>query len=161
MNKIVIYCYCFFLLLFLFFSLLFVDPNFFYFEFIYSGIFSSYRNLVTIGYIIFLCVFIAFYVYLLFHKASFEKIYVKLIIFSTIILAIAYPAMLSFDICNYVATAKILFFYKENPYVIMPIEFSNDSILRFMHAPNKIALYGPFWVVITGIPFLLGFGNFL
>src|SRR3989344_8456861 len=131
MNRIVIYCYCFFLLLFLFFSFLFVDPNFFYFEFIYSGIFSSYRDLVTLGYIIFICVFITFYVYLLFHKAGFEKIYIKLIIFSTIILVMAYPAMLSFDIFNYVATAKVLFFYKENPYIIMPVEFSNDSILRF------------------------------
>ncbi|HEX7042611.1 MAG TPA: hypothetical protein VF189_05160 [Patescibacteria group bacterium] len=43
----------------------------------------------------------------------------------------------------------------------MPIEFLHDSILRFMHAANKVALYAPFWILITAIPFLFGFGNFL
>ncbi len=43
----------------------------------------------------------------------------------------------------------------------MPIEFSGEPLLRFTHAPNKIALYGPFWIAMSGIPYFLGFGNFL
>jgi hypothetical protein len=69
--------------------------------------------------------------------------------------------MLSFDIFNYIATAKVLFFYHENPYVIMPIEFVGDPLLSFTHAANKIALYGPSWISISAIPYFTGFGNFL
>ena len=43
----------------------------------------------------------------------------------------------------------------------MPIHFTGDPILLFMHAANKTALYGPFWILLTGIPYFLGFGNFL
>lgn len=69
--------------------------------------------------------------------------------------------MLSYDIFNYISTAKVAFFYHENPYIIMPIEFINDPLLSFTHAANKIALYGPFWILLSVIPFSLGFGNFL
>ena len=41
----------------------------------------------------------------------------------------------------------------------MPIEFSNEPLLVFMHAANKTALYGPVWILLTSIPHLLGFGN--
>jgi len=69
--------------------------------------------------------------------------------------------MLSYDIFNYITTSKVLFFYHENPYLVMPIEFAGDSLLAFTHAANKIALYGPIWVSLTGIPYLFGFGNFI
>ena len=72
---------------------------------------------------------------------------------------VAYPAMLSNDIFNYIATAKVLFTYHENPYIIMPIEFTGDPLLKFMHAANKTALYGFVWILLTGIPFVLGFSN--
>lgn len=78
-----------------------------------------------------------------------------------LILIFSYPAMLSYDIFNYVATSKVLFFYHENPYVVMPIEFVGDSLLAFTHAANKIALYGPLWIFLTGIPYLLGIGSFI
>src|SRR5260221_3326430 len=69
--------------------------------------------------------------------------------------------MLSYDIFNYIATAKVLFLYHENPYIIMPIEFLGDPFLLFMHAANKLALYGPFWIIMTGIPFLFSVKNFI
>jgi len=80
---------------------------------------------------------------------------------SGVILLFAYPAMLSFDIFNYIATAKVTFFYHENPYLIMPIQFVNDPILLFTHSANTTDPYGPLWILITGIPYLLGFNNFL
>ena len=86
---------------------------------------------------------------------------VFLIIVTALCLFPAYPTVFSYDIFNYMATAKVAYFYGENPYVIMPIEFTGDPILRFMHAPNKTALYGPAWILITAVPHFLGFGNFM
>jgi hypothetical protein len=81
-----------------------------------------------------------------------------LIIFAGIF---AYPAALSFDIFNYITTARVAFFYQENPYIIYPIEFLNDPYLEFTRAANKTALYGPFWILLTGIPHFAGLGNFI
>ncbi len=58
-------------------------------------------------------------------------------------------------------TAKVLFKYHENPYIVMPIEFKGDPNLLFTHAANKIALYGPLWIIMSGVPYFLGFGNFI
>lgn len=73
----------------------------------------------------------------------------------------SYSAMLSSDIFNYLTTAKVLLKYHENPYIVMPIEFPNDSNLLFTHAANKIALYGPVWIALSSVPYFLGFGNVL
>ena len=83
-----------------------------------------------------------------------------LIISSVAILMWAYPA-LSNDIFNYIATAKVTFFYRENPYIIMPIDIPNEPSFAFLHAANKVALYGPVWIALTGIPHFLGMGNLL
>lgn len=76
------------------------------------------------------------------------------------ILVWAYPA-LSNDIFNYIATAKVTFFYRENPYIIMPIDIPNEPMLSFLHAANKVALYGPAWIAMTAIPHYLGVSNLL
>lgn len=73
------------------------------------------------------------------------------------ILLISYPA-LSYDIYNYILTAKLTFQYQENPYVVMPIEIPNEPWLTFTRAANKLALYGPAWIVLTSLPFFLGRG---
>src|SRR5581483_4454944 len=78
---------------------------------------------------------------------------------SVSLLLLAYPTMLSFDIFNYIATAKVLFHYHENPYIIMPMEFIGDPLLHYTRAANKVALYAPFWIFITGSPYVLGFKN--
>ncbi|MDO8657994.1 MAG: hypothetical protein Q7K55_04590 [Candidatus Levybacteria bacterium] len=156
--------YLIFLLLFAVFSYVFVDPNFFYLQFIYSGFFISNRELTTLIYASLLVVFfIYYYIFLRFLKYSLPDIKkLKIILLLTVgILILSYPAMLSFDIFNYLATSKVLFFYKENPYIIMPIEFTNDSLLEFTRAANKTALYGPFWILLSAIPYFLGFENFI
>jgi hypothetical protein len=81
-------------------------------------------------------------------------------IFLTIILLLffSFPA-LTYDLFNYIETAKVAFTYHENPYVTMPIEIPNDPNLAFTRAANKVALYGPVWIILTAIPHYLGFGN--
>jgi hypothetical protein len=90
-----------------------------------------------------------------------KKELILLIGSSGVILLFSYPAMLSYDIFNYIATAKVAFFYHENPYLIMPIQFIHDPVLLFMHSANTTDPYGPLWILITGAPFLLGFNKFL
>lgn len=164
MKKLVIFLYFVFLISFSIFSYVFVDSNFSYLKALYSGFAFSNRLLTTIFYISFILIFFIFYsifVFCEFKKKSNPNDIFLLIGVTTGALLFSYPAMLSYDIFNYIATSKVLFFYHENPYVVMPIEFIGDPILSFTHAANKIALYGPFWTVLTGIPYFLGFGNFI
>lgn len=164
MKNIIIYFYAIFLLLFSIFSYAFVDPNLSYLKTLYSDFVFSNRLLTTIFYTSLIIVFFIFYSIFIFlgikKRLSKKNIYVLLAI-SVVILFFSYPAMLSFDIFNYIATSKVLFSYHENPYIVMPVEFMGDPLLAFMHAANKIVLYGPFWILLTGIPYLLGFGNFI
>lgn len=84
----------------------------------------------------------------------------RLIFLSCFLLFFSFPG-LSYDVFNYIATAKVTFFYRENPYIVMPIEIPNEPSLAFLHASNKVALYGPIWIVLTAIPHYLGLGNLL
>lgn len=83
-----------------------------------------------------------------------------LIIGTVAVLFWSYPA-LSNDIFNYIATAKVTFFYRENPYLIMPIDIPNEPSFAFLHAANKVALYGPVWIAFTAVPYYLGAGSLL
>lgn len=164
MKRLIVVFYSVFLLLFSLFSYVFIDPNLSYLKSLYSDFAFSNRLLTTIFFIssiIISFVFYSIFIYLgVKKKISLKEIFILLGI-TIAILFFSYPAMLSYDIFNYVATSKVLFFYQENPYVVMPIEFMGDPLLAFTHAANKIALYGPFWLLLTGIPYLLGFGNFI
>jgi len=108
-------------------------------------------------------VFFIFYLFIL-NKARKRLIkdrYVwKIIVLTILILLPSFPAF-SYDIFNYIATAKVAFLYKENPYIVMPIEIPNEPLLGFMHAANKTALYGPIWIGLTTIPHSIGFNNLL
>lgn len=164
MKKIVFLCYVITLLLFALFTYLFIDPNFIYLKPLYTGFFILNRQLVSVIYTAFIVIFFLFY--LIFFKLTLNNSLLKkdlilLIGASGIILLFSYPAILSYDIFNYIATAKVTFFYHENPYLIMPIQFIHDPVLLFTHAANKVALYGPLWILITGVPYLLGLNNFL
>lgn len=164
MKLFLIVLYSIFLSLFSIFSYTFIDPNLSYLKDLYSGFAFSYRLLTTIFYVTF--VLISFIFYGIFVRLGVRKkihageVFVLLSITFGILL-FSYPAMLSYDIFNYIATSRVLFFYHENPYLVMPIEFIIDPLLSFTHAANKIALYGPIWVILTGVPYFLGFGNFV
>lgn len=148
-----------FLIILAIFTYLFVDPNLFYFKNVFTGFAFEQRIIITLFFSSIVCTFFIFY-YLFLKNQNINKLK-KWIFLSVIILFFAYPAFLSYDIFNYIFTSKVLFHYFENPYIIMPIEFLGDPLLQFTHAPNKVALYGPLWVFLTGIPYLLGFNNFL
>lgn len=163
MKKLIVIFYSVFLLLFSLFSYVFIDPNLSYLKSLYSGFAFSNRLLVTIFYAFSIVIFFIFYSVFIYlgtkKKLNLKEISILLGV-TAVSIFFSYPAILSYDIFNYIATSKVLFFYHENPYIVMPIEFMGDSLLAFTRAANKIALYGPFWVLLTGIPYLLGFGNF-
>lgn len=117
----------------------------------------------TVWYTATIVVFFSWYIWILHRITSgflISKHVWHLIIGTMVILIWSYPA-LSNDIFNYIATAKVTFLYRENPYIIMPIDIPNDPSFAFLHAANKVALYGPVWIALTGIPHFLGFGNLL
>ena len=82
----------------------------------------------------------------------------KWILVSVVTLTMSYPVF-TYDLFNYMTTAKVAFHYHENPYVVMPIEIVNEPNLAFTRAANKYALYGPVWIALTAIPNAIGLGN--
>lgn len=164
MKKILFFTYSFFLLFFTAFSYLYVDKNLIYLKRFYSGFAFAHRGLITSVYIFLLLVFFGFY--FLFLKKIKNKTFTaakikKIILLTFIFLLFSYPAMLSYDIFNYETTAKVLYFYHENPYIVMPIEFKGDSQLLFTHAANRTVLYGPVWVLLTALPYFSSLQNFI
>ena len=121
------------------------------------------RGAATVIYSCFVLIMFGFYFYALYRIKknlwSISDLWMMLKI-TVIMLFFSFPAF-SFDVFNYIATAKVTFWYRENPYVVMPIEVPNEPMLAFLHAANKVALYGPVWILITGIPHVLGLGNVL
>ena len=101
-----------------------------------------------------------FFMWLVVKNQADLKFILTLIIITVALLFFSFPAF-AYDIFNYVATAKVAFFYHENPYVVMPIEIPNEPMLAFMHAANKVALYGFVWILLTFVPWLAGLGNLI
>ncbi|OGH19953.1 MAG: hypothetical protein A3D74_00760 [Candidatus Levybacteria bacterium RIFCSPHIGHO2_02_FULL_37_13] len=164
MKKLFFILYPFALLSLTIFSYFFIDSNLTYLKDFYSGFAYKHRYSATFFYLLILLIFFTLYILLLklISKKKIDFKDLRYLIFITIaLLLFSYPAMLSFDIFNYISTSKVLFFYYENPYIIMPIEFAGDPLLSFTHASNKIALYGPSWILISAIPYFTGFGNFI
>lgn len=146
-------------LLMVFFSYEFVDPNFPLP--LWERYFFWLRTDGTLTALLFSILIIGFFIlYFYFLKKANQMTprQVWLLIFLvSLILFFAWPAF-SYDIFNYIATAKVAFYYQENPYLVMPIEFTGDPLLKFMHQANRVAPYGPFWIILAGIPHFLG-GN--
>ncbi len=153
--------YAFFLILFTIFSYLYLDKNLIFLANFYTGFSTTNRILVSLLFFLLVVIFFFFYYFFL---RQIKKGSIKLknvVLLTCLILFFSYPAMLSYDIFNYVTTAKVAFTYHENPYIIKPNELTGDKNLLFTRASNKTALYGPSWIIATGIPNLLGGGNFI
>lgn len=77
------------------------------------------------------------------------------------ILLLSYPAF-SYDIFNYIFTAKTVLIYHKNPYVVLPQEFAGIDLwinfMRWVHLPSA---YTPLWILFTLLPYLFGFGYLL
>lgn len=158
------FLYGLFLAIFSCFTYLFIDPGFFYLGNISTGFAFSEREYVSLFYVISILFLFSFYGFFLFQIKR-KKLHLKdfyfLLGLSLVLFIFSYPTILSYDIFNYMATAKVTFFYRENPYIVMPIEFINDMLLSYTRAANKTALYGPAWILLSGVPFTLSFGNVL
>lgn len=159
--NITIFIFILTLVFFSIFTYSFVDINLSYLKGLYTGLYLNNRFLLSAIYSVLIFVLFGCSYFLLSNidrlKVNLRRI-ILLIVLATIF---AYPAALTFDIFNYMTTAKVTFLYQENPYIIYPIELLNDPYLAFARATNKTALYGPFWILLTGIPYFLGFGNFV
>lgn len=85
----------------------------------------------------------------------------KIILAVTAILVFSYPAF-SYDMFNYMFTAKTILVYHKNPYEVIPLQFAGVepwlSFMRWTHLPSA---YTPLWILLTLPPFFLGFGYFL
>lgn len=140
------------------YSYTFVDQNLpISLRFTISPFFST---VLFIGAVVLLSFFHFYFLWLITKKKVQKKTVFFLVIASALLLFFAYPAF-SYDIFNYIFTAKVAFLYGENPYLIMPIDFTNDPNIVFTRAANKIALYGPSWILISAIPHFLGFQNLI
>ena len=83
------------------------------------------------------------------------------LIFATVvILFLSYPAF-SHDLFNYIFDAKIVAFYRQNPYKVKPLDFPDDPMTRFMHWTHRPSVYPPLWISLSVVPFVFGFGKFL
>src|SRR5581483_7740079 len=161
MKNSVVFLFGLVLFSLLIFSFLFVDRNFLFLN-IYSDFIFLHKEITAFIFVILIVSFFSFYFYFIKNQNKISKNQLwKIILISIIISIFSYPAFLSYDIFNYALTAKVAFHYKENPYLLKPIEFIGDSWLPFTRATNKVALYGPLWVLLAGIPYLLSFGNYL
>ena len=119
------------------------------------------RPATTLTFFILLVILFGFYLYFLRNGETLfrrKKFFFLFLIFTGAILAFSFAAF-TYDLFNYITTAKVLFGYHENPYIVMPIDIPNEPYLAFTRAANKLALYGPVWLVITAIPHYLGGGN--
>lgn len=142
----------------------FVDVNapFWHDSWLYQLVYKQ-NSIATMIYCLFFILLFAYYFWFL--KQFRQKIYhtrelLIIIGITSIILFFGYPGF-SYDVFNYIATAKVTFFWHENPYLVMPIDIANEPLLKFMHAANKVALYGPFWIINTAIPWLMGANNLI
>lgn len=143
------------------FTYSFVDINLSYLKILYTGLYLNQRYLLAAIYSILIFILFGCFYYLAENIERLRSRLNKIIIFVILASIFAYPAALTFDIFNYITTARVVFFYQENPYIVYPIEFLNDPYLTFTRAANKTALYGPLWILLTGIPHFLGLGNFI
>lgn len=137
----------------------FIDPNFSYQPFPeYFRYLHSQRAVTTVIYVALLLSLFVCYGFIL-SRPKLAEVW-SYIWITVLILFFAYPAFSS-DIFNYIATARVTYFYRENPYIVMPVEIQNEQMLAYLHAGNKVALYGWSWIFLTFIPHVLGLGNII
>lgn len=118
-----------------------------------SGIFVLLISALTILY--------ARVVYLARKGKISEKFFWRLILIVSVILLFSYPAF-SYDIYNYMFTAKTVLVYHTSPYTIIPLQLTGvEPWLNFMRWTHLPSAYTPLWILLSLPPYLFGFGVFL
>jgi len=79
-----------------------------------------------------------------------------LILITAGILWFSYNAF-SYDLFNYIFDARIVTFYRQNPYQHKALDYPDDPMLGFMHWTHRLYPYGPLWLVLTVPLSFLGF----
>lgn len=121
------------------------------------------RLLATMVYVVLQVLLFVWYATVLFlvHRKRISTSHIMVLIVITVaLLFFSFPGF-SYDLFNYIATAKVTYLYRENPWLVMPIEIGNEPMLQFLHASNKVALYGFSWILLTAIPHALSMNNLL
>ncbi len=164
-KKILFFAYLFVFLIYIIFTysltavnlILFNNPLFVKFQFFMWNTFFNNRKLLTYTYTTILSILWIIYIIII---LNIEKIKNNKFIFKYILilslLTIFATNNLSYDIYNYIFSARILVFYQKNPYLYKPLDFPHDDWLRFMHNIDSISLYGTLWVFISSIFYIFG-----
>ncbi len=96
-----------------------------------------------------------------FSKLTLSKKNIVFLIGGVVILGlVSYPAF-SHDVFNYIFDARIFTFHHANPYVSTALMFSDDTWTRFMNWTHRTYPYGPIFLPLTIIVYILGFNKFL
>ncbi len=85
----------------------------------------------------------------------------KIVFCICLVLVLSYPAF-SYDMFNYMFTAKTVLVYHKNPYEVMPMQFASIDpwvgVMRWIHLPSA---YTPLWIALSLPAYFFGFGTFL
>ncbi len=107
-----------------------------------------------------LFIFYMIFLFLSYKNKISEKQVWYLIILTAVILLFSYNAF-SYDLFNYIFDAKIITYYRQNPYLHRALDFPADPMLSFMRWTHRFYPYGPVWLVLTVPLSFVGFNHFL
>ncbi len=95
------------------------------------------------------------------NKINRKQLYI-IIGITTFVVFFSFPAAFSYDIFNYIFTAKTVVLYKTNPYAMTPLHFQGiDSMLSFMRWTHLPSAYPPLWIILTIPLYLFSFNSLL
>lgn len=128
----------------------------------FQSIGYNQRSLSTILYLSILVIFFLLYVWMLAlirqHKITVRSFW-QIIGATTVLLIFSYPAF-SYDMFNYLFTAKTVLVYHQNPYAVIPLQFSEidpwTNFMRWTHLPSA---YTPFWILLSLPAYIFSFGK--
>ncbi|OGG12175.1 hypothetical protein A2Z00_05870 [Candidatus Gottesmanbacteria bacterium RBG_13_45_10] len=122
------------------------------------------RPLATVWYLFILVLSYLTYIYAIYSgrkKLVTEKQVWRLVGIVVVLLVLSYPAF-SYDMFNYMFTAKTVLVYHKNPYDVTPLQFAGvEPWLSFMHWTHLPSAYTPLWILLTLSTYIFSFGYFL
>ncbi len=129
-------------------------------SFIQIGYFQRPLSMTIFLIIIFLLILSYFFFLSLIkkNKLTERKIWFLIILISGILL-FAYAAF-SYDLFNYLFWARIFTHYGLSPYQFRPLDFPDDSWVRFMRWTHTTYNHGPVFLGLSFLPSFLGLGKF-
>ncbi len=110
---------------------------------------------------IFLILTLLLFVFYIFFLKNITKTSLVILIAAVAILGIfSYPAF-SHDIFNYIFDARIFVVHHANPYTSTALMFPTDTWTRFMNWTHRTYPYGPLFLPLTIVVYLLGMNKFV